>query len=66
MTKKVMVFIVSEPTVAIGVASFECLLIFAIIHCEFLKGGDTILIGIDFLETNVAGAVRCSAYTGPY
>ncbi len=60
-----MVFIVSELTVAIGVTSFECLLILAVIHREFLKSGDTILIGIDLLETDVAGAVRCRARTGP-
>jgi hypothetical protein len=65
MTQKVMVFIMGKPTVTIRITSLKFLLILAIMRREFLKSGHTILIGVDSFETDVSGAFRSSAYTGP-
>jgi hypothetical protein len=61
-----MVFIVGKPTIPVSVTCFEFCLVLAIMHREFLKSDDTILIGIDSSETDVAGAFRCKAHSGPY
>lgn len=66
MPKKTMVFIMNQPAVAVGIGSLEFLLVFAVMHRKFLKGDDTVLIGVDAPKTDVTALLPRDAQTVPH